>query len=126
MECYCYLRNVQDLLADEKTPYERRLGESFKGPIIPFGAQVEYLPNSERDKARIHHFGKKVLQGIFLLDMLLILGGIWKGDILIAAIEELQKLDASEIYPKRLHAKVLISQRDGEFVFLVADGTENY
>ena len=24
MECYCYLRNVQDLLADGKTPYERR------------------------------------------------------------------------------------------------------
>ena len=23
MECYCYLRNVQDLLADGKTPYER-------------------------------------------------------------------------------------------------------
>ena len=43
------------------TPYERRFGESFKGPIIPFGALVEYLPNSERDKARIHQFGKKVL-----------------------------------------------------------------
>ena len=48
MECYCYLRNVQDLLADGKTPYERRFGESFEGPIIPFGALVEYLPNSER------------------------------------------------------------------------------
>ena len=30
MECYCYLRNVQDLLADGKTPYQRRFGESFK------------------------------------------------------------------------------------------------
>ena len=57
---------VQDLLADGKTPYERRLGESSKGPIIPFGALVEYLPNSERDRARIHQFGKKVLSGIFL------------------------------------------------------------
>ena len=64
MECYCYLRNVQDLLADGKTPYE--LGESFKGPMIPFGALVEYLPNYERDKARIHQFGMKVLPGIFL------------------------------------------------------------
>ena len=35
MECYCYLRSVQDLLAEGKTPYERRFGESFKGPIIP-------------------------------------------------------------------------------------------
>ena len=52
MECYCYLRNVQDLLADGKTPYERRFGESFKGPVIPFGAEVEYLPNSERETKR--------------------------------------------------------------------------
>ena len=52
LECCCYLRNVQDLLADGKTPYERRFGESFKGPIIPFGAAVEYLPNSERDKSK--------------------------------------------------------------------------
>ena len=47
MECYCYLRNVQDLMADGETPYERRFGESFKGPIVPFGALVEFLPNSE-------------------------------------------------------------------------------
>ena len=24
VECYCYLRNVQDFLAEGKTPYERR------------------------------------------------------------------------------------------------------
>ena len=48
MECCCYLRNVQDLLADGKTQTERRFGESSEGPIIPFGARVEYLSNSER------------------------------------------------------------------------------
>ena len=33
-------------------------------------------------------------------------------------------MDASDIYPRRLNAKaVLISQKDGEFVFLVADGS---
>ena len=36
MECHTYLRNVQDLLSDGKTPYERRFGQSFKGPIIPW------------------------------------------------------------------------------------------
>ena len=35
MECYTYLRNVTDLLSDGKTPYERRFGQPFKGPIIP-------------------------------------------------------------------------------------------
>ena len=35
MECYTYLRNVTDLLSDGKTPYERRFGQPFKGPIMP-------------------------------------------------------------------------------------------
>ena len=82
MDCFCYLWNVQDLFAYWKTLYERRFGESFKGPIIPFGALVEYLPSSERDKARIHQFGKEVLAG-FLKGFGLIAMGIWKGDILV-------------------------------------------
>ena len=50
MECCCYLRNVQDLLADGETLYERRFGEPFKGPITPFGSLVEYHPISEKDQ----------------------------------------------------------------------------
>ena len=61
----CYPRNVQDLLADWKTPYERRYGESFKGPIIPFGEMVEYHPISTRDLSTLHQFDKKVLCSIF-------------------------------------------------------------
>ena len=83
MECCCYLRNVQDLLADGKTPHKRRSGEPFKGPIIPFGAVVEYHPISIRDQFRLHQFGKRVLPGIFL-GYALIAVRIWKGDILIA------------------------------------------
>ena len=37
MECYCFLRNAQDLSPDGKTPYERRFGEPFTGPKNPFG-----------------------------------------------------------------------------------------
>ena len=44
MECYCFLRNIQDLLSDEKTPCERRFGMPFNGPATPFGAVVEYHP----------------------------------------------------------------------------------
>ena len=29
-----FLRNIQDLLSDGKTPYERRFGEQCKGPIF--------------------------------------------------------------------------------------------
>ena len=66
MECDTYLRNIQDLLSDGKTPCERRFGEPFKGPIIPFGSLVGYYPISAKDQSRIHQFGKKVLPGLFL------------------------------------------------------------
>ena len=49
VECYCYLRTVQNKLSDGKTPYERLFGMPFNGPIIPFGAMVEYHPISAKD-----------------------------------------------------------------------------
>ena len=66
MECYTHLRNIQDLLSDGKTPYERRFGKPFNGPTIPFGSLVEYHPITAKDQSRIHQFGKKVLPGLFL------------------------------------------------------------
>ena len=122
MECYTYLRNVTDFLSDGKTPYERRFGQPFKGPIIPFGSLVEYHPITAKDQSIIHQFGKKVLPGLFL-GYALYAGRIWKGDILVADIEELETMDASEIYSKRLNAKeVLFPKEKGEFIFLIADG----
>ena len=44
MDCSFYLRNIQDLLSDGKTPYERRFREPCQGPITPFGSLVEYDP----------------------------------------------------------------------------------
>ena len=66
MECCTYLRNIQDLLSDGKTPYERRFGMPFNGPVIPFGAMVEHHPISVKDISRLQPFGPKVLPGIFL------------------------------------------------------------
>ena len=100
MECFTYLRNIQDLLSDGKTPYERRVGEFFKGPIIPFGSLVEYHPITAKDQSRIHQFGKKVFPGLFL-GYALYAGRIWKGDIWVADLEELETMDASEIYSKK-------------------------
>ena len=73
VESYTYLRNVTDLLSDGKTPYERRSGQPFQGPIIKF--------------------------------------------------EELETMDASEIYSKRLNAKeVIFPEENGKFIFPAADG----
>ena len=105
-----------------KTPYERRFGELFEGPIIPFGSLVEYYPISAKDQSRIHQFGMKVLPGLFL-GYALYAGGNWKGDIMVADVEELETMDASEIYSKRLNAKeVIFPKENGNFIFPVADG----
>ena len=91
IECCTYLRNIQDLLSVGKTPCERRFGEPFQGPIIPFGSLVEYYLISVKDQSRIHQFGKKVLPGLFLgyaLSAGWTLGG---GDILVADVEELEQ-----------------------------------
>ena len=45
---------------------ERRFGESFKVPNVPFGSLVEYHPFSTNDQWRIRQLGKKVLLGFFL------------------------------------------------------------
>ena len=99
MECYTYLRNVADLFSDGKTPYERRFGQPFERPVIPFGSLDECHFMTAKDQSRIHQFGKKVLPGLFL-GYALYAGGSWKGDVLIAALEELETMDA-EIYSKR-------------------------
>ena len=78
MECYTYLRNVEDLLSDGKTPYERRFGEPFKGLFFPFGSLVEYYPISAKDQSRIDQFGKNVLPELFL-GYALYAERIWKG-----------------------------------------------
>ena len=82
---------------------------------------VEYHPKTAKDQSRIHQFGKKVLPGLFL-GYALYAGRIWKGDVLIADLEELETMDASEIYSKRLNAKEVIFPKQGEFIFPIADG----
>ena len=43
---------------------------------------------------------------------------------MVADIEELEEIDASELCARRLNAKeVLTPQRSGNFIFPVADGT---
>ena len=54
-------------------------------------------PISAQDQSGLHQFGAKVLPGIFLV-CALYAGGIWKGDIMAADIEELEETDASELH----------------------------
>ena len=67
---------------------------------IPFGAMVEYHPISAKDQSRLHQFGAKVLPDVFL-GYALYTGRIWKGDIVVGYIEELEEVDASELHARR-------------------------
>ena len=95
------------------------LGNLLKDQSSRFGSLVEYYPITAKDQSRIQQFGKKVLPGLFL-GYALYAGGIWTGDVLVADIEELETMDASEIYSKRLNAKEVIFPK--KMFFPIADG----
>ena len=101
-----------------RRPMNDVLGNHLKDRLFHL---VEYHPFTAKDQSRIHQFGKKVLPGLFL-GYALYAGGIWKGDVLIADLEELETMEASEIYSKRLNAKEVIFPKLGEFIFPIADG----
>ena len=79
---------------------------------------IWFNPTTAKDQSRIHQFGKKVVPGLFLGCA----GGIWKGDVLVADLEELETMDASEIYSKRNAKEVTFPKGNGKFIFPVADG----
>ena len=92
-------------------------------PRVPFAEMVEYHPISAKDLSRLHQFGPNVLPGIFL-GYALHAGRIWKGNILVADIEEVEQMDASEFHARRLNAKEVITPMRGEMLkFSIADGT---
>ena len=110
MECYCYPRNVQDLLADGKTPCERRFGEARKVQqflLEQWLNTIQFLHETSPGSTNsARHFYLE-----YSSDMRLSRGEIWKGDILVADIEELEKMDASEIYPRRIKRSVNTTKR---------------
>ena len=55
-----------DILSDGKTAYEKRFNIPFPGKdLIPFGAEVTFMPALQRHQDLCHKFGAKVLQGVF-------------------------------------------------------------
>ena len=98
------------------------LGSHLKDRPFRLVHWLSISPISSTDQSRIHQLGKKVLPGLFL-GYALYAGGIWKGDILVADIEELETMDASEIYSRRLNAKEVIFPKENEnFIFPAVDG----
>ena len=101
-------------------------GEDFRGPQIPFGASVQYKPSLEKDIAKLHQFGTKMLNGIFL-GYSQRAGGGWNGDFLLIDVDQLHNAEhINDVYTKRIKAKEVIVQKDCEkFVFPAAYGDVN-
>ena len=89
IQCCRYVRNTQDVFSAGTAPYERRCGEPFSGPIILFGAGVEYHSISTKDQGKLHPFGKHVLSGI-----------LWATPSLRREAA-FQEIDASKVHVKR-------------------------
>jgi len=123
MACYCFLKAVVDILDDDKTAFERRYGSSFAGPLIPFGAEITYLPITDKDKSRLHQFGSKVISGIFL-GYEQQEGGGWSGDLLVLDWEEIENASHfSDIHIKRFkHSEVSTAKVGDNFRFPLAEG----
>ena len=105
-------------MSDRKTPFERRFRiPPFHRPVIPFGAMVEYHPISDEELSRQHQFGPKDLARY--IPWMCIKRG---GDIMVADIEELEEMDASELHARRLNAKEVLTPRRGDiFTFPIAE-----
>ena len=65
MQCFCFLRNIVDLLVGQQTAYKKRFGKDCEAPVIPFGAEIEYYPISPKDKDRVHQLGDKCYKEYF-------------------------------------------------------------
>ena len=59
--CCCFAQNIQDLLADGKTLFERRYNTPFRGPtIIPIGAEIFCHPISTEHKTKRDQFSSRI------------------------------------------------------------------
>jgi hypothetical protein len=87
---FCFSHNTKMWEGD--SPWNGRFGKGhFKGPHIPFGCLVDFLPvsplRSEKPK-----FGPNAVPGIFLM-YVLAPGCVWKGHVMVAALSEFDNVD---------------------------------
>ena len=95
MECCCYLRNIQDLLSDGthhmKGGSECHLTDQFVR-LEQWSNIILFLLGTCQDYINLVQKSCHV----YSLDIRYTRGRIWKGDILVTDIEELEEPDASE------------------------------
>ena len=125
MECFSYLRNIQDLLSDKKLHTRDVLGNHLMGRsfrLVHWLSITLFLRRTSQESISLER--KSYLD--CSMDTLCTRGRIWKGDVLVANIEESETMDASEIYCKRLNAKEVIFPKEKKIYFPAADGRKKF
>ena len=123
MECYCDLRNVEDLPANGKSQNERRFGESFKRTNCTIWCTCGIPSNIRKMSSKNSSIWRDSINRDFFSDTHWSLENLERrySDCWSWGIREFGRI---RNIPRRLNAKeVLITQRNGEFVFPVADGS---
>ena len=103
-----------------------RFKEDFRGPIIPFGAEVHYFPLSAEDKARVHQMADKWLIGIFA-GYKQHAGGGWAKNLSVIDWDELnESKHISQVYLRDLPSdQVRLQMRGEDFIFPFINGDLN-
>ena len=100
-----------------RRPMKDVLGNHFKDRFFHLVHWLSITLQLRRTSQESINLERKSYLDCFL-DTLCTRGEIWKGDVLVAGLEELETTDASEIYSKRLNAKeVIFPKEEGEFIF---------
>ena len=123
MSYYTFVHNVSDKLSDGMTPYEKRFGIKFDGPLYPLGCEVQYKPSSPVVQSQMHPMGSKTLAGVFLGYKQKV-GGDWSGDLLVADWEDFEKADHVGNIPVRSikAAEITPTWYSNDFRFPLATG----
>ena len=127
MECYCFLKNVVEIVWTKKTSDCMRFKEDFRGPIVPFGVEVQYFQLSAEDQARGHQMADKWLCGIFA-GYKQHAGGGWAKNLKVIDWYELdESKHISQVYLRDLPAdQVWPQMKDGRFIFPFTNGDLNH
>ena len=111
MECYTYLRNVQDLVSDGKTPYERRFGKPFKDQsfrLVHWLSITLFLRKTSQESINLER--KTYLD--CSLDTLCTRVDFGRVTCWLQTLKSWKPMDASEIYSKRLNGKEVIFPKE--------------
>ena len=101
MECYTYLRNVTDLLSDGENALWKTFWETTKRTDCSVWFIGWVSSYCRKRLIRKPSISKEECLTWIVVGYALYAGWTWKGDALVADLEELATMDASEIYSKK-------------------------